>query len=335
MQWESLEAEVEGLAQHINRNGDETFLALVPRRFIGYRLAELVGGDAKTDFSEEVLEHPVAQEAFTGASLLADPEDWVAARVWPGFRGEDHTRAPRRNAGAYASLPQDVGGHELIRRIANGEIKVTGTGSTHVKTRARKAWNLIEHPMDPIEIVDTLFDPSLSCVEPDVEKQRWLKEDLQELQNAAKKALAAQDTPDLSRVLSTIRYRIATRASLTPDESEARVRIMTLHSAKGLEADNVVISGVTDQFMTGLEEDLAAIEEQRRLLYVALTRAKDSLIISWSRRFRFDDAKQNRGSAKKIFTIEDVKQVTTTRSRLLPQGLGGVISGKEFLKTTV
>src|SRR5207249_109084 len=67
-------------------------------------------------------------------------------------------------------------------------------------------------------------------------------------------------------------------------EAEARVTLMTLHSAKGLEFPVV--------FLTGLEEgvfpharsmnDPEEIEEERRLCYVGLTRARDRLYLSYA-----------------------------------------------------
>ena len=68
-------------------------------------------------------------------------------------------------------------------------------------------------------------------------------------------------------------------------DSNNRVTLMTIHAVKGLEFDNV--------FITGLEEGLfphmnamnsnAEIEEERRLCYVAITRARDKLFITNSR----------------------------------------------------
>jgi ATP-dependent DNA helicase UvrD/PcrA len=67
-------------------------------------------------------------------------------------------------------------------------------------------------------------------------------------------------------------------------DAEARVTLMTLHSAKGLEFPAV--------FMTGLEEgvfpharsmnDPDEIEEERRLCYVGVTRAKERVVLSWA-----------------------------------------------------
>ena len=172
--------------------------------------------------------------------------------------------------------------------------------------------------------------------EPDDEKRRWLTEDLRQLRYAAKEILDRQDSPNLARVVEILRYRIATRSPLSStDPEEPRVRIMTLHSAKGLEADNVVITGVAEQFMPGDEPDAERLAEQKRLLYVAVTRAKDSLIISWPRRIPLGDLMKNMGHLGDVITEKGVKWAITSRSSLLPQGLAGVISGGQFLANAI
>ena len=261
VQWKTIDDEIEGLAGYINSRSNESFLVLVPRRFIGYRLATTIGDDARTMFTEEVIEHPVAQEAFTAVSLLANCDDWVAARAWLGFQGEKSKQADSRNSQAYSSLPDDLGGHELIRRIAEGDVKIAGDGKFRIQKRAQKAVKLINLNLEPKEAIDRLFHEDLAQVELGVEKREWLIEDLNDLRKAAHHLLADQDTPDLSKVVNIIRYRIATRSALLPDAGNPRVKIMTLHSAKGLEADNVVIAGVPDQLMPGIETDSAEIAE--------------------------------------------------------------------------
>ena len=126
--WETLDAEIDGLAAHIRAHAKESFLVLVPRRFIGYRLAAAIGGDAETAFAEQVLDHRIAQEAFATVSLLADADDFVAARSYLGFHGSKAEQAQRRNADAYSAIPSGIGGHDLVRGIASQDIPVSGPG---------------------------------------------------------------------------------------------------------------------------------------------------------------------------------------------------------------
>ncbi len=72
--------------------------------------------------------------------------------------------------------------------------------------------------------------------------------------------------------------------------SEDKVPLMTIHSAKGLEFPVVVILGVEDGILPLLnaEDPEADIEEERRLLYVGVTRARDQLFITHTaNRMRF------------------------------------------------
>ncbi|RTL05919.1 ATP-dependent DNA helicase PcrA [Candidatus Dependentiae bacterium] len=73
-------------------------------------------------------------------------------------------------------------------------------------------------------------------------------------------------------------------------ESNDAVLLMTLHAAKGLEFDFVCISGVEEQILptSRSQHDTEALEEERRLLYVGITRAKEFLILSCAKsRFMF------------------------------------------------
>jgi DNA helicase-2/ATP-dependent DNA helicase PcrA len=72
------------------------------------------------------------------------------------------------------------------------------------------------------------------------------------------------------------------------DSTQERVSLMTLHNAKGLEFDVVFITGVEEGLLphhTALEDD-AELEEERRLFYVGLTRARERafLLLATSRR---------------------------------------------------
>ena len=55
--------------------------------------------------------------------------------------------------------------------------------------------------------------------------------------------------------------------------------MMTLHASKGLEFKNVYIIGLEDSIIPSSRDDVG-IEEERRLLYVGMTRAKEELHLS-------------------------------------------------------
>lgn len=69
------------------------------------------------------------------------------------------------------------------------------------------------------------------------------------------------------------------------EESDEFVRLMSIHSAKGLEFKAVFIIGCEDGIFPGYKSisDLSALEEERRLMYVAITRAKKYLFMVLTR----------------------------------------------------
>ncbi len=71
------------------------------------------------------------------------------------------------------------------------------------------------------------------------------------------------------------------------DSDDNRVLLMTLHSAKGLEFSNVYLAGMEDGlfpgYMAANSDDISDLEEERRLAYVGITRAKDELTLTCAR----------------------------------------------------
>ncbi len=68
------------------------------------------------------------------------------------------------------------------------------------------------------------------------------------------------------------------------DDEDNRTLLMTLHAAKGLEFERVYLAGAEDgifpSYMSIMDEDETEIEEERRLAYVGITRAKEDLTIT-------------------------------------------------------
>ncbi|MBP7494262.1 MAG: UvrD-helicase domain-containing protein [Spirochaetales bacterium] len=94
-----------------------------------------------------------------------------------------------------------------------------------------------------------------------------------------------QDPENLSPGLYTYLNRISllTRDDIEDDREKGKVNLMTIHSAKGLEFQVVFLAGVEDGILPharSLEENEENLEEERRLFYVALTRAREKLYIT-------------------------------------------------------
>ena len=80
------------------------------------------------------------------------------------------------------------------------------------------------------------------------------------------------------------------------DDNEPKVSLMTIHAAKGLEFDNVYIAGVEEDLFPGRMSTFSRfdLEEERRLFYVAMTRAREKLVITHAgSRYRFGSVQFN------------------------------------------
>jgi DNA helicase-2/ATP-dependent DNA helicase PcrA len=136
-------------------------------------------------------------------------------------------------------------------------------------------------------------------------------ENLQELVNAAAEAEERGET--LAEFLD--------HAALVSDaddyDERARVTLMTLHSAKGLEFSVVFLAGLEEGLFPhklSLDDD-AALEEERRLCYVGMTRARDRLVLS-------------RGRSRRSFAREDSEITRPSRFlREVPSELIETLTG--------
>jgi DNA helicase-2/ATP-dependent DNA helicase PcrA len=111
-------------------------------------------------------------------------------------------------------------------------------------------------------------------------------ENLMELVSAAREYESREPEPSLGGFVD----RLSLLSDVDKEEGnrEARVLLMTLHSAKGLEFPYVVMAGMEEGLFphSRASEDEAELEEERRLCYVGITRARSRLVLTSAARRR-------------------------------------------------
>ncbi|HLC29734.1 MAG TPA: ATP-dependent helicase [Dehalococcoidia bacterium] len=79
-----------------------------------------------------------------------------------------------------------------------------------------------------------------------------------------------------------LRWRVAAGEENEPQIKPGAVNILTMHKAKGLEASVVFVAACEDELLPGLNQAGDRLDDERRLLYVSLTRSKERLFITYS-----------------------------------------------------
>ena len=112
-------------------------------------------------------------------------------------------------------------------------------------------------------------------------------ENLAELVSAAREYESREPEP-IARAASSIGCRCSPMPTRKQGTRDARVWMMTLHSAKGLEFPVVILAGLEEGLFphSRSSEDEEELEEERRLCYVGMTRARSRLVLTGAARRR-------------------------------------------------
>ena len=162
--------------------------------------------------------------------------------------------------------------------------------------------------------------------EGEIESQTRL-ENIDELINKAVSYSEDSEHPDLNEFLE----EVALVADVDRmDDSENRVTLMTLHSAKGLEFPVVYLSGLEDGLfpssMSIKSDDRTEIEEERRLCYVGITRAMERLVIT-AARLRMVNGETRYSKVSRF--VEEIPEELLDMKKLEPR-LGRSVSADEY-----
>lgn len=281
VQWYNMEAEAQGLATFIsecitNRNiNPGRILVLSTRRCFGVGIRDCLvnmGIGAQSFFHEELLdgnakinEKSLTQQAFSILTLLAKPDDIVALRCWCGFGSSNLRSSSWEHLKKYC-IEKNMTPWSALSDVTEGNLKIPYAG--HLVERFQdliSEFNRVKN-LKGQDLVDALFP-------------------IDQDYNVRFHDIAAKIS-DQDYNASTFRnelIRAITQPELPTDVDY--VRIMSLHKSKGLTADVVLVVGCMEGLLpclkeSNLEAESRAIEEQRRLLYVAITRAKQILLLS-------------------------------------------------------
>ena len=85
---------------------------------------------------------------------------------------------------------------------------------------------------------------------------------------------------ELKEQIDTLLERVALSGREVGDDDAGRANLLTLHATKGLEFSRVYIVGAEDQQFAKEKDSRAELEENRRVFYVGMTRAKDRLVFT-------------------------------------------------------
>lgn len=293
LQHPSLRSEIEALAQYVATvlsGGDGTspsdVLILANRRKIGYavrneinRLGQGRGASwsAQSFFTEEALDGDGAQRGFTLLTLLVSPNDRAAYRAWLGL---GHADFYHKQYAKLWALAEGIGcsPREAAQAVLRGEQTLPRCTQILARAGSLEA-SLAGLPADDIPGLISLLFPGGDDTAADIR------------QMANGLGNAVNSPADLLNELRTL----VTQPELPPDPSDV-VRVMSLHKSKGLTAKIVIVAGCLEGIIPfvrgGLDEPdgIRALEEQRRLFYVAITRSSETLILSSSLRMPLADA---------------------------------------------
>jgi len=120
------------------------------------------------------------------------------------------------------------------------------------------------------------------------EKAEARKENLEELINATREFEDTEIEDNLSPLDAFLSHAALESGESQANEFDEAVQMMTLHSAKGLEFPIVFIAGMEENLFPHSRsvEDPEKLEEERRLCYVGITRAMETLYLCWAEKRR-------------------------------------------------
>ena len=242
----------------------------------------------------EFYERREIRDLLAWLKLAVNPADDVAfLRV---------VNVPARGVGDKSLA--EVAGFAADRRIPLAQAVRSTEIAAHVRGRARAGLEAFAKLLDTLAtLAERPAAVAIDTLLATIDQEAWLSEmedetladreaNVDELRAHAQAWDEAPEVPGVPRNLRGFLQEVALVSETDQAESEnERVTLMTLHAAKGLEFDAVFVAGCEEELLPhsralsetrGGDPD-AGLEEERRLLYVGMTRARKRLFLTWAR----------------------------------------------------
>ncbi len=244
--------------------------------------------------------------------VIANPKDEEALKRIINYptRGIGNTSIDKLTS---AAEKNSVSLWDVLRQAAQFDSSLTARALNSIKDfikliEAFQRWLLSD---DAYEMAKKVV--KMTGILEDLEKDKTPEgqgriENLQELLDGIKSFVEEDTVGEIDsdiqdKSLSSYLQNIAlvTDADKNEDDND-RVKLMSVHSAKGLEFKSVFITGMEENLFPSLmalksKDSRAAIDEERRLFYVAITRAEQHLVLTYaSSRYRFGKMQYNNSS---------------------------------------
>ncbi len=226
----------------------------------------------------KILLNPADDNAFL--RIVNTPRREIGAATleklvnYANYRGESLIRAC-----------QEIGLEQFISGAALARVKEFGHWIEHLSQKSQQEDPIasVRQMVRDMEYQDWLLQTSSGP--PMAEKRMANVETLiSSLQSSLEKAVTKNDNADMGDAVARLVLMDLLERQEEEDETD-RVQMMTLHSAKGLEFPHVFLMGMEEELLPHRNAvDEGNVEEERRLAYVGITRAKRTLAITLARK---------------------------------------------------
>ena len=345
-QWYNNIEEIDGIVKIIKNEIEEKLikpedvLVLTPRRIFGYKVRDKLiynGIAARSCFREDIIKNEKVKYAYSILYLIGFPNDKISLRYLLGYGDSNYRKDQYKKLQEYSDK-NNITIREVLDSILQEKINIKNTKA--ITNRYRTVLNDLANTKrrlleDPKNVFEYFFDD---------DTEDYFGEIITLFQDIIFNHPCENGEDDeylvdwFKRIIIQLSESIA-----TPDipETVEHVRIMSLHSSKGLSAKFVIMMSMIDDLMPFYRNERGnelkkIIEEQRRLFYVAMTRCKSSeneypgrLIISSFTSIHVIEA-------KKIGLETNSKKEKSTQATRFLNDFGMIkpktILGKDFLK---